>query len=593
MPEPRANRFALLASVAIAIVFTALRWPLLRGNGQIDGTNVDTSIIALMGKKMFDGRGFDVFCWGVGHLGPLTSMITAAWAVPLTRLAVAWPWPLAVRLASMTEVAGGIALLAWSVARIDRRAAFLLAFALAVGPPELFSMSVFPLGHEMAFFLGAAILAIATQHWSAEEGRGWLASMRGRLLFGAVVGVSWWMNRTMAFALAAVLIVATLRSVLFARIRTFLLTRNQRKLPGLIEALVFILQWAGLALIAIYTAGDLLGFPKLPFVLGPMADGVTLLAIAWTIVLLSKVRPVHLAPDEWREIRKLGETAAGFAIGSAPAWIANLLDLYPLAYSAGLALQPTPRTSLEELNAHGPSVLVRLLGIDAQPAGVVFAIALVLLLASTLWRHRNDVVAYLELTPSNAWGVRTLFASVVVSALAAVLFVDGIFRSRYLLAAIGPLLALAALEGLRWWDSGRNAQRAFAALALGSCLVTFTSSALVLRSVFHVMANPTAPTVFKADPLVVLSRVDALGCRVSYVYSGIAYDYRLLTEDRGTFITWLGGHDQTPFYSQTAQSLPGQRCFIAKNGAVFPIPGDLPLQGKGRVIPRRPGLDPK
>lgn len=583
------KRSSLLAAAVILVVFVVLRWPLLRGNGQIDGTNADTSVIALMGKKMLEGRGFDVFCWGVGHLGPLTSLITAAWALPLMKLAVAWPWPLAVRLASMTEVAGGIALIAWSAARIDRRAAFPVALALAIGPPDLFSMSVFPLGHEMAFLLGAAVLAIATQHWTSIEGRGWLASSRGRLFLGVVGGVGWWMNRTMAFALAGTLIVAALRSSLFARARTFALARNRRKLPGVIEAFVFLFQWSGLTLIAIYTAGDLFGFGKLPFVLGPMMDGVTLLAIAWTIVLLSKVRTFRLAPEEWRELRNLGETTVGFAIGCAPAWLANLLNWYPRAYSAGLSLQPTPRTFLSEVSGYGPSVLYRLLGIDAQPAGIAFAIALALLLLSTLVRHRRDVAAYLQLTPSREWGARTLFASIVVAALAAIFLVDGIFRSRYLLAAAGPLFALATLEGLRWWDSQQKAKRAGAALAFGSCLVTFTCGALVLRSVYHVMANPIAPVVFKADPLIVLSRVDAFRCRVNYVYSGIAYDYRLLTEDRGTFITWLGGHDQTPLYSRAAQALPGQRCFIDESGVVFPIPGDLPLQGKGRVVPARPG----
>lgn len=569
----RSIRAGLIVALTALGLFAAVRWPLLRGDGAIAGLTVDSSILALMGKKMFDGRGFDVFAWGVRHLGPLTSAITAAWAGPLTALGAKWPWPLAVRMAAMTEVAIGIALLAWATARIDRRAAVLLAVVLTVGPPELFRMSVYPLGHEMAFLLSAVVLALATQHLTAAPGRGWLSATAGQVAIGVASGLGWWMNRTMAPAIVATLIVLTLRSELFATLRPHLrfrdrfLLRTAPPLPGLLEAMVFVLFWTGVAAIAVNAAGDVLRIGRLPFVFGWLLDGLILAGVAQAILLIA--RPPRFPRLPLRELRCLGAAAAGFALGAAPAIVANVLDWYPHAYVAGLAPKPAPGSIVSEVALRGISVIRFSLGPHAAAAtiaGIALAMAM---------RHRHAISAFLALAPGG-WGARALFASAVGVTLGSSLLLTNAFQSRYLLAAAGPLFALLVLEGLRWWDSGRPGARAAAALA--GCVVFLT----LVRAALDLHVRPPSA------PRIVLDQVHALGCRVTYANYFQAYTYRLLNEERTAWIPYLGNIDQTPHDTALARTLPGRRCYVTDEGSVFPIPGDLPPRGKGRFIPAAP-----
>jgi len=596
----------LVVALAALALFLAVRWPLLHGDCAIAGLTVDSSILALMGKKMFDGRGFDIFAWGVGHLGPLTSAITAAWAGPLMLLGVKWPWPLAVRVAAMTEVAIGIALLAWATARIDRRAAALLALLLAVGPPELFRMSLYPLGHEMAFVLSAVVLALATQHVTATPGRGWLSTAWGELAIGVASGLGWWVNKTMAPAIAATLIVLMLRSELFASLRPNLrfkdrfLLRVSPPLPGLFEAVLFVLHWSGVAVLAINTAGNVLHVDhagQLPFVSGPFLDGLILIGVAQATLLIA--RPPRFPPPSFAGLRGLAVAAAGFALGVAPAVMANLLDWYPHAYVAGLVPQSTPDSILSAVELRGATVARAILGPDPA-AGVMLAIALLLAI-----HHRRAIAAFVSLTPRD-WGAPALFASAAGVTLASSLLLTNAFYSRYLLAGVGPLFALLALEGLRWWDSRRMAGRAAAVLAGGVVFVTLLmTGSLSRRSISnHAEAQdtlrgrtgrPTGAAIDDAraapvpDPRIVLDRVAALGCRVTYTDYFQAYNYRLLSEESSAWIPYLGNIDQTPDDTALARTLPGRRCYVTTDGVVFPIPGDLPLRGKGRRAPTPPG----
>lgn len=578
-----------LAAIAAAL-FLALRWPLLHGNGVIDGTNVDTSILALMGRKMFEGGGFDVFAWGVRHLGSLTSILTAAWAWPLSMLDVPWLWPRAVRLAAMTEVAAGIVLIAYAVARIDRRAAGATALILVLGPPELFRMSVYALGHEMAFFLGGVIVAMAAQHLTAPEGRGWLATPGRRFLFGLVAGIGWWMNKTVAFAIGGVLIVMVLRSRLFERLRTerILLDRlllRPHKLPGMIEAAAFVFWWSGLALLAYYLVCTLFDLPTLNFILGNVADGVALAVLGQAIVLLPSLR------GAWRpsrEVLAFAQALAGWALGYLPAW---LVDRYNWEWLAGGSVQRYRPPSLlaEEVATHGRYVVTSFLGVNDTPAGILYALALLALAVSMLIHYRRDVARYLRLTPSQ-WGVRTLFASVLVATLIALLVIRDSLRSRYLLATLGPLVALLALEGVRWWDSRRLAARAAASLAFGACLISIATGSLYSREVLYVKPEPLSALHMKPDPLLVLARVDTLGCRVCYTNYYQAYDYRLLSDERVAFLPYTGGVDLTPSDTRAAQQLPGQRCYITLEGSVFPLKGDLMVTRYGKPAPTREAL---
>lgn len=554
-----------MVAAAAAALFVGLRWSLLHGEGVLEGANVDTSILALMGKKMAEGRGLDVFAWGTRHMGPLTSMIAAAWTWPLLALNAPWPWALAVRLAAMTEVALGIALIAWAVARVDRRAAAVTALVLAAGPPEVFRMSVDPLGHEMAFLISAAIIAIVVRLLTAPSASIWWA-----LALGVLAGIGWWMNRTVVYAIAGALMIGTLRSDLFARLRP---PPDPRPLPGLVEAAAFLLRWSGIALLALYVILGFTGASTLPFVFGPALDGILLVAAAQLLVLV--VRPprlsLHLTPESRAELRFLACCAAGFFAGYAPALLAKVFDWYPNAYEVGFALR-TPDDLARELATHVPYAVPSFFGVSTTPAGVLWSIALVPLLTTLLVRF--------FLKPSREWGVRAFFASIIAATVAAMLLVNGTVRARYWMAAVGPLFALLALEGFRWWDSRRIAARACAALALGACLIAFITSAILSRTPSR---NP--------DLMVTIRRVEALDCRVTYVVAGHhAFDFRLFTGERRGFIPY-GSYDYTPEDTAAYRAQPGRRCFATADGDVFPLPGDLQLKGRGRSLPARQNLE--
>ncbi|HEX8616030.1 MAG TPA: hypothetical protein VF911_00480, partial [Thermoanaerobaculia bacterium] len=150
---PRFGRIGLI--VFVATLFFVWHAPLLTPAGRVRGFNSDAAIIALMGKKLLDGRGFDIFFWGQNYVGPMTSMFIAAAGAFTGGVG-----PLALRIGTLTEVLLGILLRGWAVSRIDRRAAIPTMLALAITPPVILRMMITPLGAEMAFVLAAALLGL-------------------------------------------------------------------------------------------------------------------------------------------------------------------------------------------------------------------------------------------------------------------------------------------------------------------------------------------------------------------------------------------------------------------------------------------------
>ena len=588
MRFPQPWRTATVA-VVTAVLFLAIRWSLLYGEGALQGINVDSSILALMGKKMYEGRGFDIFTWGVRHLGTLTPAITALWAVPLKALDIQWVWPLAVRYAAMTEVALGIFFISWGVARIDRRAAAVTAFVLALGPPELYRLSLYPLAHEMAFFIGAAVIAIVTQHLTAPPGKGWLDKTWGRIGLGFVAGFGWWMNRTIVYALLGTLIVLTLRSDWFSRVWSPTLWKDRvllrppagsKPLPGLIEAAAFVFQWTGVILIAIYCVRDYHYLPTINFILGPVVDGLILIGMAQLLVLAVRPPKAMLAeafrftPETRAELKFLGQAAIGFAIGFMPSFLARVLDWYPRAYEIGFRFR-NPSDLNYDFRVHGPYILPNLVGVGPTPAGWVWSIALAALVISLLVHYRKDVIAFLKLTPSREWGARTFYSAMLVSTIIMTLLVFNTMRTRYWTTIFGPLFALLALEGFRWWDTKRREVRAFATIAVGACLISMATGAIYSRVLF-----------FKPDHMVLLNRVKALDCKVCYVSIYNSYDFRMLTNEQIGFISY-GTYDFTPEDTYAYRRLPGQRCYMTNEGSVFPLAGDLQLKGRNRFMPTK------
>jgi hypothetical protein len=576
----------LLAAAVAAVLFVATRWPLLHGDGAVHGTNVDTSIIALMGRQWLNGGGLDVFTWGALHLGPLTSMITAGWAVPLLALQVEWPWPLAVRLAAMAEMALGAAMLAWAAARVDRRAGAALLLLLAVGPPVLLRMSLFPLGHEMAFLLGAAILAIVSQHWTAEPGRGWLTRWPGRAAFGVLCGIGWWMNRTIAPVLAGALLIAILRSDFFARVRPSLGIRDRLllrprkgvRMNGIVQALLFVVWWSGVLLLVIQFTSELVDRIWFPFLTWPLVDGLLLAAAAQLGWLITNPPAVRLRDVTLEPLREIAPVLAGIVVGMSPAWIATYIRPVPYLYESGTPLHLSLQTVWRDIRWYGPRVPSDL-GFDPTPAGMLCAVLFAVAAISGLRHHRREVRAFFTLTPGR-WSVRAAFAAVLLATALSTLLVQNALHVRYMLVGVATISALGVFEVLRWWDTRQPRLRALAALTAGVWLVTFATSALIhrVRSV-----EPRIETV----PLAV-EHARRLDCRVTYANRFLAPAYRLLDDERTAWIAYIG-IDLTPQYSEAAKRRPGRRCYMTDESFVFPLPGDLPAPRKGRPVPTLAG----
>jgi len=204
------------ALAAILAVFTALRLPLLKREAAARGWNGDSAIYGLMAKRIHDGTGFDVFFWGQTYMGPLTPALAAGIRRALLDPAGmgAEGAPIALRLASMSEIAFGICVSFLALARLF---GLVIAAAaglwMAVGPPFFIRLSVLNrsgLGPEMAFALGSLLFFLAADALSGP--RPILDGFAGRFAFGLVAGIGWWMNETIVFVLVPAAGVALGRS---------------------------------------------------------------------------------------------------------------------------------------------------------------------------------------------------------------------------------------------------------------------------------------------------------------------------------------------------------------------------------------------
>jgi len=331
----------------IGALFFLWHAPLLSEAGRVRGFNSDSAILALMGKKMFDGRGFDLFFWGQNYIGPLTSMFIAA-----AGFATGAADPLALRLGVMAEVFLGIVLTGAAVALIDHRAAIATMVALAVTPPVILRMLITPLGAEMAFVLAALLLFLFLRGAPA-------------LLLGVAAGIGWWMNQQVVFTLAAIALVCAYRVRL---VRDFRLRRAPVALA------IFILG-------ALRFLAFVIGV-SLPFIVTPATDALVLLLLPLPFLLRFRLAPLaSLAP--------LARFAAGFAFGYAPVWLGRLLGWYEPSYVFAFRLNYPPEV-LAQVRSFG-TVLSHWVGANV----IVFCV----LLAFAVWHARSESRMLLALIP--------------------------------------------------------------------------------------------------------------------------------------------------------------------------------------------------
>src|SRR5512141_665439 len=102
----RWRRLEIVGLLAALALFAAVRWPLLTQEGLARGWTSDAAVVGLAGKRALERHQINVFFWGQNCLGPLTSLTEAGIAGILLRSRpTPHVWPLALRLATMTEVA--------------------------------------------------------------------------------------------------------------------------------------------------------------------------------------------------------------------------------------------------------------------------------------------------------------------------------------------------------------------------------------------------------------------------------------------------------------------------------------------------------
>lgn len=180
------------------------------------GWNGDSAIFGLMAKKIYDGKGFDVFFWGQNYQGPLTPALAAGIRrmLPDPPRAGTEGGPIALRLASMSEIAFGICLYVLALAKLfGRPIAAVAGLWMAIGPPFLIRLSVLHksgLGPEMSFALGSVLFHLAAD--ALTRPRPFLDRSGGRFTLGLLAGFGWWMNQTIAFVLLPVAALVVLRS---------------------------------------------------------------------------------------------------------------------------------------------------------------------------------------------------------------------------------------------------------------------------------------------------------------------------------------------------------------------------------------------
>lgn len=523
------SRFARIGLILlIGALFFAWHSPLLSPAGRIRGFNSDAAIIALMGKKMLEGRGFDVFFWGQNYVGPLTSMfIAAAGAV------TGGVDPLALRLGTFLEVLLGIFLTGLAVSRLDRRAAVATMVALAITPPVLLRMMITPLGAEMAFVLASALVALF--FWYPRP-----------LALGLLAGFSWWMNQQVVFTLIAGALVLAFRSPV---VRRELLSLRERwsfrttPMPGVVQAFAWLSTRAGLLLLVLFVVFDLLSIDVMPFVFGRATDALLLLLVPLMVL--------PLIFGEWRRfslppLAPLARFALGFALGYLPVWLGALLGWYERTYVFAFRMN-YPSGVLEQIRSF-PNVAAHWTGAAPGLLGILYAIALCIFLGAALRNVRSSEG-------------RVLLALIPLGNLAFYLLAEGA-KPHYLIASVGMLFALAALGAVDLWRHSR------ALVAAGAVIALLSLGTSARRMHQDVLREP--------DPLPLLARVEAAGCQVCYTDFWLAYRYRLLDEERRAWIPYLS-QNRTRAESRAMQQLPGQRCLVRNDGVVERIAHDLPL----------------
>jgi hypothetical protein len=551
-----------LALGGAALLFVAVRLPLLRGDGPLLGWNSDAAIFGLMARAMRRGEELPLFFWGQSYMGPLTSYLGVV--VSLLRGAVD---PLTIRLAAMLEVLAGL-VFSWLTLRMvfDRTVAIAVAFWLALGPAFYFHFTIAPIGAEQAFCLGSLILWFAVRCLVRGGFR-----LRDWLVFGLLAGLGWWINQSVIFVLAAPLVVILLASPFWRQLRA----ADFEPLPRATRILATILYaFFGLDLLLGLLSELGLRVPAF-FLFDPVLEPVLALAVLHISVFVGRsARRKRVVADAIRSPRgwllPLASLAAGALAGYAPVLIGGWLHVFPDSY--GLSVPAMPLATVpSHLAFIVRSDFWQLVGAEPTPAGLICALCLVGPLLAAL-ACRRDALRDLLLLRWRPYGPRAVFA---IAILLSILFYAGSQRAhpgsmRYIVCAL-PLLYGVAADQLR-------RLRGSVALPLVATAVTLIFMAGRVAQAREVAAaRAEAYDIFPGafDPRPVLATIEERGYTVCYANYWIAYKLQWLSGERVRFIVWRG-YDRNRPESRRLKALPVRKCYVDHQGQVSEWRPDAP-----------------
>jgi Dolichyl-phosphate-mannose-protein mannosyltransferase len=212
----------------VAIVFVAIRAPLLTSPGLLLGWNSDAALFGLMARAMRDGVDVPIFFWGQFYLGTLTSLLTAGVAEGLRMETIG---PLALRIAASLEVFAALVFFWLGLRRaFGRGPAMLAAFWLAAGPSFLFHFTIAPIGAEQLFLIAAVLF------WYALRSR--FETNFEWLVLGLICGAGMWLHQGILFLAAAVgLALLIERKVTWRRIAVAVVGFAVGYLPSIVSLL--------------------------------------------------------------------------------------------------------------------------------------------------------------------------------------------------------------------------------------------------------------------------------------------------------------------------------------------------------------------
>lgn len=196
------QRFDLIFVAVCVVVAIVVRLDFMRAvQFTIDG---DEAIVGLMGKHILEGRGVPVFYYGQHYMGSLEAILASGsfslfGSTPFALQLVPLLWSIA--LVPLMYVSGR--------SLMSRRTGLVAALFMAVPPPALIVWSTKARGGFIEIVLLATLALYLTVVWL----RDCSDKLRYPAAVGFVLGLGWWVNNQIAYAIAAIGFFATLHFV--------------------------------------------------------------------------------------------------------------------------------------------------------------------------------------------------------------------------------------------------------------------------------------------------------------------------------------------------------------------------------------------